>query len=187
MPSLHAVLELARHMPCHHLCSIWACDTWAMSSFYAIPELAVHMPCHRCMQFCSIWDMGHALLKCNFWAWEAYVMPPAITSCWFALVSITLNYFILYCTLSFAATMCPKPWCLQYIGHVLITCGRGAWLGMMPCPRYMQFWSLQCMCHVTIACNSWAWDIYISCPQLVIWIALYCSGLVCITFYYDAL
>ena len=39
MPSLHAVLELARHMPCHHACNFWACVTCAMPSLHAVPEL----------------------------------------------------------------------------------------------------------------------------------------------------
>jgi hypothetical protein len=156
MPSLHAVLELARHMSCHLLYSTRTCDTSVMSSFHTIPELAVHMPGHHYMQFWSTWGIGHALIKCNFWAWEAYAMPSAITSYWFALVCITLYYFILHCTLSFATPIGSKPWCHQDIGHVLVTCGPRAWLGMMPCPHYMQFCSLQYICHAIITCLFWA-------------------------------
>ena len=183
MPSLYAVQELARHMLCHHLCNFWACDACAMPSLHAVPKLMGHLPCHHYMQVWSIWGMCHAFIKCNFRACKAYAMPSAITSYWFALVCITLYYFILHCTLSLIDPMGPKPWCLQDMYHVVIMCSPGAYMGIchilitcspwacnsyampsphaiselgaqMPCPHYMQFLSLVHICHALITCNS---------------------------------
>ena len=190
MPSSHAVLELARrHMPCHHACNFWACgDTYAMPSLHAIPELVGYMPYHHYTQVWSIWGICHALIKCNFRAFEAHAMPSAITSYWFTFIYITLYYIILHCNLSLIDPMSPKPWCLQDMHHVLTTCSPGACVGMghtlttcssgacmlslhaipelvayMPCPHYMQFWSLCGRCHVTITYTSGIYTGYMIC------------------------
>jgi hypothetical protein len=183
IPSLHAVLGLAKHMPCHHACNFWACGTCIMPSLHAVAELVGHMPCHHYMQVWSIWGRCHAIIKCNFRAYETYDMHSAITSYWFILVCIIMYYFIMLSTLSLIGPTSPTPWCLQGMHHVIIICSLGPWVGTchilitcssracdayampslhvvaklmahMPCPHYMQFWSLYGICHATILCNS---------------------------------
>ena len=192
MPSLHAVLELARPMPCHHACNSWACDINAMPSLHAVPKLAGHMPYHHYMQVWSIWGICHALIKCNFRACDTYTTPSAITSYWFTLVYITLYYTILHCILSLIGPMSPKPWCLQGMYHAIIICSPGAKVGIchilltcssgacmpslhaipefvahMPCPHHMQFWSLYGICHTTITCSSRIYTGQMSCHCLM--------------------
>ena len=116
-----------------------------MLSLHAIPELVGHMPYHHYMQVWSIWGKCHAIIKCNSQAFEAYVIPSAITSHWFTLVCITSCYIILHRTLSLIDPMSPKPWCLHDMCHVLIICSPGAWV---------------CIYHVLITCNSGACEAY---------------------------
>ena len=178
MPSLHAILELARHMPCHHSCNFWACDTCVLLSLHAIPELVGHMPYHHYMQVWSIWGKCHAIIKCNSQAFEAYVIPSAITSHWFTLVCITSCYIILHRTLSLIDPMSPKPCCLHDMCHVLIICSPGACLGIchlllhavlelamyVSCHHCMQFPSLWHICHAIITCSSGACMAYAMPP-----------------------
>jgi hypothetical protein len=63
--SSHAVLELG-----------WA---YAMSSLHAVLELAIHMPCPHYMQFLSFRHIWHALIVCNSGACMAHAMPPLDT------------------------------------------------------------------------------------------------------------
>ena len=81
IPSCYAVLELARHMPCHNylqflslrsichtliICSSGACKASAMQSLYAVLEPTGHTLCHHCIQLCNIWGTCYNLIKSNF-------------------------------------------------------------------------------------------------------------------------
>ena len=166
-------------------CSFWAYDIYDMPSLHAVLRLARHMPCHHYMQVWSIWSICHALIKCNFWAWEAYAMPSAIMLHCLVLLCIISSYFILYWTLSLSCPMCPKLCGLQDMYHLLIICSPVDWAGishgLSTCspgacqayamPSFMQFLSLWHMCHALTTCSSIACGAHAMSPL--------CAGLGC--------
>ena len=42
---------------------------------HAIPEVAMHMPCHHYMQFQSLWSTCHITIICRSRVYGAYAMP----------------------------------------------------------------------------------------------------------------
>ena len=63
--------------------------TWDMLSLHAVLELAWHMPCHHYMQFWSVQGICHAIIKCSFGAFGAHATFSATISCYFGLLYIT--------------------------------------------------------------------------------------------------
>jgi hypothetical protein len=65
-------------------------------------------PLHAVLEY--ILGICHAIIKCKFGAYDTYAMPPIIALDCFALLCITLEYFVFGCTLSLIDTMGLTPW-----------------------------------------------------------------------------
>ena len=119
-----------------------------MPSLHAVSEHVKHIPCPHYMQFRSLHDICHATIICHCGVLMGYAMLSLsansellkhmqcpqlllyIALYYFILLYITLSYIGLYCTLSLISPMGPKPCRLQNIYHALITSGSGAWIGI---------------------------------------------------------